>query len=131
MKYISDRKFNITDFFLSHGQMLIRSSKRGDDDLNIDIVFFGVKFIQAPSLFNGISIKKTADKNLVSSVLVQGRIGYKEDQLFEIETDGEVFFIAAAFFQVYENNLNFNESSLGMINVKGREKVLFDSLDGA
>ena len=132
MNYVSERKFNITDFFLSHSQILIRSSKGGvNNNFNIDIIFFGVKFIQTPTLFNGISIKRCEFKDVITNNLIKGRIDYEGDNLFEIETEKEIFFIGAAFFRVYENELRFNESSLGMIDIKGRDKILFDSLEGA
>lgn len=36
----SDRYFTVFDYFISHGQLLIRFKKDDDQKLNIDIIFF-------------------------------------------------------------------------------------------
>ena len=47
--------------------------------------------------------------------------------LFEIESSSEAYYIAAAFVKVFENSLNFNESSLNFES-KGRETEIATSL---
>lgn len=129
-KYSSNRKFNITDFHISHGQMLIRSAKMNENEFNIDIIFYDVKFLQIPDFMKGISIKKAEiNNNLLHYDSIRRKLNFKENFLFEVISEDEVFLIGASFFKVFENSLDFNESSLGIVNLKGREKILFNSLD--
>ncbi len=124
--YTSERVFNTFDFFLSHGQLLLRSSKNKDFEYNVDIIFFDVKYIQTPTSLTNISIKKIEKTELISYESVKSSLNYKGNELFEIDSKGEKFYISAAFFKVYENTLEFNETSLGMID-KGREKMIYSS----
>ncbi|WP_419698993.1 hypothetical protein [Mucilaginibacter sp. NFX135] len=111
----SERYFTVFDFLISHGQLLLRSSKDDNNKKNIDVIFFGAKFIQLFTSLWGISIK-IADKdiNLISYDSVNSSLGHKENCLFEIEAKTERHYIGASYFKVYENELEFNETSLGL-----------------
>jgi hypothetical protein len=118
----SNRHFTIFDFRISHGQLLLRSSKDDNNIKNIDIVFFGVRYIQLFTSFPGLSIRSIEGKDdLINYDSVNAYLKNEKNHLFEIETKSEKFYIAASFFKIYENELEFNETSLGLGEVKGRE----------
>ncbi len=124
----SDRYFTVFDFLISHGQLLLRSSKDDSSVKNIDIVFFGIKYIQLFTSLIGISIR-IVDKtiSLINYNCVDSFLDNDENYLFEIGTGGEKFYVGASYFKVYENELEFNETSLGLHQVKGREKEIAGS----
>ncbi|HEY4208568.1 MAG TPA: hypothetical protein VGM31_17200 [Puia sp.] len=110
----SDRHFTIGDFLISHGQLLIRSAKTSEEKVNIDLQFFDVNYLQIPTVFNGISIEKiTAADEILKYPSIQKKLSYKDNHLFEITSNNEKYLIAASFFKVVENELDFNETSLG------------------
>jgi hypothetical protein len=118
----SNRHFTIFDFSISHGQLLLRASKDDNNIKNIDIVFFGVRYIQLLTSFLGLSIRSVKGReDLIHYDSVNFYLKYDKNHLFEIETVGEKFYIAASFFKVYENELEFNETSLGMHEPMGRD----------
>jgi hypothetical protein len=118
----SNRHFTIFDFSISHGQLLLRASKDDNNIKNIDIVFFGVRYIQLFTSFLGLSIRSVKGReDLIHYDSVNFYLKYDKNHLFEIETVGEKFYIAASFFKVYENELEFNETSLGMHEPMGRD----------
>lgn len=126
--YKSDRYFTLFDMMISHGQLLLRSQKDDINKTNIDIIFFGTSYIQTYSGFNSICVRKMEHtSNFINYKTVNTFLGYKNHHLFEIESNNEKYFIAASFVKVFENQLDFNETSLGM-NYKGRENEIASSL---
>ncbi len=116
----SDRYFTFFDYLVSHGQLLLRSDKIKGFDVNIDIIFFGTTYIQLGTMLNGIKIRLAEKNEAISYQSVSKYLSYEENNLFEIESGNERYFIAAAFVKVFENNFEFNETSLNYENA-GRE----------
>jgi hypothetical protein len=118
----SNRYFTVFDFILSHGQLLLRASKDDDNNKNIDIAFFGVRYIQLFTSLFGVSIRLVdLNKDIVNYDSVSSFLNGDGNHLFEIVTKSEKFYIAASHFKVYENELEFHETSLGLNENKGRE----------
>jgi hypothetical protein len=122
----SDRYFTAFDYLVSHGQLLIRSDKRKGGNENIDIIFFDTSFVQLFTMLFGITIRMVAKSTVANYISVNKYLSEEENNLFEIESGGEKYYIAASFVRVFENELEFNETSLGYEN-KGREKEIAGS----
>ena len=119
----SKRHFTIFDFDISHGQLLLRASKDDDNINNIDIIFFGTRYIQLITSLLGVSIRLANDnQNLNNYNSLNSISDNLENHLFEINSTDESFYIGASYFKVYENELEFKETSLGLFEVKGRDK---------
>jgi len=127
--FTSDRYFVVSDFLISHGQLLLRSEKAKGHGVNIDIIFFGTTYMQLFTYLHGVTIRIAKNKGDIDYGSVSSHLSYKDNYLFEIETGkGEVYYIAASFFKVYENELAFGETSLGVLHYKGREIEISSSL---
>jgi len=122
----SDRYFTVFDYLVSHGQLLIRSDKRKGGDENIDIIFFDTSFVQLFTMLFGMTIRIVDKSTVANYISVNKYLSDEENNLFEIESGGEKYYIAASFVRVFENELEFNETSLGYEN-KGREKEIAGS----
>ena len=109
----SNRYFTLFDVIVSHGQLLLRSQSTDEFKNNIDIIFFGATYIQLFSRLKGIQIKRL-EKNIdiVNYNSVKKYLDYENNYLFEIESNGEKYYIAASFVRIFENELEFSESSL-------------------
>lgn len=119
--FISDRHFTVFDFIISHGQLLLRAGKGEDNSKNIDIIFWGVRYIQLPTSLSGIAIKIVNDhKRRIAYDFVNAILGNDTNHLFEIESINEEFYVIASHFEVYKNDLEFNETSLGLHEIKTR-----------
>ncbi|MBL7854172.1 MAG: hypothetical protein JNL17_07230 [Cyclobacteriaceae bacterium] len=122
----SERYFVLFDYFVGHGQLLIRSSKKDGHPANIDVIFFDTTFIQSFTMLRGLIIS-LIDKNAISSYpVVHEYLKLENSSLFELESGGEKFYVAASFVKVYENDLGFSETSLGMV-YQGRETEISGS----
>ncbi len=124
--FTSDRCFKFHDYYISHNQLLIRSAKEGDQKFNIDIIFFSTKFLQVPTGLSGITISRV-EKDIANKYEFFSKYSqYESCNLFEITSGEKKHYIVAAFFHVFENELEINETSLGMDHV-GREKRIAGS----
>jgi len=118
----SNRYFTVKDYDVSHGQLLIRSTKNDENKMNIDIIFFDVKYMQIITSFKGIAVKSGSIPNKTFNYpSVDSALNFKSNHLFEITTDDEHYYIVAAFYKVFENELDFSETSLGVLEHRGRE----------
>ena len=124
MEFKSDRYFTVFDFFISHSQLLIRSSKNDENKSNIDIVFFDVKFIQLGIYYNGLRLKLR--KGDIPPTIAKEYLTDEECNLFEIESKDEKAYVIAGLVHIYENSLDFNESSLGVLQYKGRDTLILN-----
>jgi len=122
----SDNYFTVFDYFISHGQLLIRSKKGDDQKYNIDIIFFDTTFLQLFTFLHGLTIRIVDKDNLSKYDSVNKYLEYDNSNLFEIISGNEKYYIAASFVKVFENELEFNETSLGMLHI-GREKEIAGS----
>lgn len=109
----SDRYFTLFDTVISHGQLLLRSQKNDENEKNIDIIFFDTTYIQMFSRLKSICVSKIENaSDYVNYSTVQKYLEYDNNYLFELESNNEKYYIAASFVRIFENQLEFNESSL-------------------
>lgn len=109
----SDRYFTIFDFVISHGQLLLRSQKTDDLPKNIDVIFFDTTFIQSFSRLKGLHIKMLGKGiDLPEYSTVKKYLDYDNNYLYEIDSNDEKYYIADSFVRIFENQLEFSESSL-------------------
>ena len=119
--FSSDRPFRVWGYHVSHDQLLLRSPKIKGYKENIDIVFIGVIYLQLFTMLSGLTIRKIDWNTEVMYESVMNEINYEEDNLYEVVSGNEKYLIVAACVCVFENDLEFGESSLGFSD-RGREK---------
>ena len=121
--FTSDRYFTLFDFRLSHSQLLLRSSKTDRHENNIDIIIFDVQFLEMPISFWGILIEDQTDVYIDNTQFVKYKKYIETDssRIFSIKTKDNIFHIVASYLKIYENQLEFHETSLGVLEPKGRE----------
>ena len=103
--------------------MLLRSAMNESHNYNIDIIFFGVKYISACVNMSDISIYENED-SLINNAFNAYRSS--DEKLFTIDSGNTKMFVLCSHFRVYENNMRFEESSLGF-DMSGRENMVYSS----
>lgn len=121
--FASDRPFRVYGYLVSHDQLLLRSDKIKGYEQNIDIVFFGVSYIQLHTVLPGLTIRKIDRNTEVLHESVKNEVGWEANNLFEVISGNEKYKIVAFFVRVFENDLESGESSLGF-SERGREKEI-------
>lgn len=123
----SNRSFSLFDVTTSHSQLLLRSQRNDEIMYNIDIIFFDTTYVQLCNKLNGVRIRMIDNAGVIDYQPVKKYLDYESNHLFEIESASERYYIAASFVRVFENQLEFNESSLGFEN-RGRDRELATSI---
>jgi len=54
----SDRRFQVWQYTVSHGQLLIRSTKEGGHETQVDVLFKNVRALNIPVTFDGLAIER-------------------------------------------------------------------------
>lgn len=113
----------------SHGQLLLRSNKSKNEKTNIDIIFFDTNYIKLNSSIYGIEISNIDNQKGTEYESINLFLSYPNAHLFEIKNQkGEKYFVGASFVRIFENELNFNETSLGVLDYKGRDDEIASSV---
>lgn len=123
----TNRYFILSDFKASHGQLLLRSSMDDENEKNIDIIFFGTKYVQLFTSLKNVIIRIIDRKEMSKYNSINLFLSTEENFLFEIEANNEMYYIGASYVKVFENELGFNETSLGL-TYEGRDKEIASSI---
>lgn len=111
MIYSSERWFQIWDYTVSHQQLLLRSPVTIDLPRNVDLIFLGVEYLSIPSSLRGLEFDQALPEE--SAEVMRGlRAGSEVSGVYTLVSEGRRFYIVAAAFRVYENDLDLFESSL-------------------
>ncbi len=109
IELLNDRKFQLWEYRVSHGSLLIRSPKKGDQRFNVDIKFFGVEYVAVPRHLKEI-VK--LEVNEEEAKYVEHLLGkpVKKDYVFILESSTGRHVIVAAKMKVEENELDIFDS---------------------
>jgi len=97
-----ERRFQIWEFSVSHGRLLLRSPAGPENDTNIDILFSGVQFMACPRLMRGIRIEVPSREDL-EAIIMLFRALRKTETLHVLVSEEHRNYIVAASAQVSEN----------------------------
>ncbi len=78
--------------------------------------------MELPTTFNGIEISSTSPDDAPEKLRVY------TGKHYEITTNDEKFIVVAGNLKVYENDLSFSESSLGVLEYEGRDSELIQQV---
>jgi hypothetical protein len=110
MYFTSDRTFKLWDYRVSHEQMLLRSPRTPQIETNIDVVFWGVEWIELPTVLAGVGLMAPdADE---AAAITRRHKGVEDGSLYCIASGGDRYFIAAQGFRVLQNVLDIFDSTL-------------------
>jgi hypothetical protein len=107
------RRFQVWSYAVGHGLLLLRSTKNGEHDTQVDVLFTNVSFLSLPTLFEHLHIllvPKEEWKNLPIQVGVLGIGDRNCYQVSGIEWSGYV--VAGNVLSVENTAEYFNQSVL-------------------
>ena len=111
MQFGSDRTFRLWDYNISHKQLLLRSPKSPSIAMNVDVVLWGVEYINICSKLKGILIVNPSSEEVaqVGQALEGESVA---PRVYCFLSGGRRFVVAADGFKVLRNDLDIFESSL-------------------
>ena len=115
----ADRRFQLWQYQVSLGQMLIRSPKSpafGDEPervTNVDLVGAGVEYLAVPRAFRGLAFAGPTPEETAHITGILGT-GFRREDLHMLVSEGRRFPIVAAAFKIVENDWDLFETPLQM-----------------
>jgi hypothetical protein len=111
MPFDSDRRFRLWDYNVSHKQMLLRSPKSPDAGTNLDIVMWGVEYLDLATSLDGVRMASASCEEVGRAERALGK-PLDPSQVFGLISGDRRFLVVAAGFKVLENDLDIFDSSL-------------------
>lgn len=104
-----DRDFQLWEFTVSHGSLLIRSPRNSQHDFNIDLIFVGVELIALPRLMRGLSLSEGTPEDVAR---MEQTLGSKffEDRVFVFTSEGRRHHLVAANCRIDQNQAEIFDS---------------------
>ena len=113
-----DRHFQLWEYLVSHGQLLIRSPKtpqvgdRPAQSTNVDLIFVAVEYIGLPHSMNGLElIEATAEEDAAIRQLVE-KPYLEKLKVYVLLSEGKRFYVMGIFGGLWENDWDSFESPL-------------------
>jgi hypothetical protein len=124
-EYVSEYSFRLYDW--SDVNLLLRCQGNIFSGGDIDLVFWGVKYLELPLVLSGVKICRPRDETAILYEKKYAPDIFTElgDRTYAVESEGNRFNIIASNFWVLETNSHVTESSLASLlsqNEDVREK---------
>ena len=106
----SDRHFQVWEYLISHGQLLLRSPKfvgtleTPGQATNIDLVFVAVEYLSLPTTLKGIEFVEPTNKEINEAKKKLGRDLYISERVIVILSAGQRYFIVGIRATTSEND---------------------------
>ncbi len=97
-----ERRFQLWEYRVSHGSLLIRSPKGPDAGTNIDLEFSGVEYVACPRLMRGLEFAQAGSADL-RRVRDAGVALEAPDKVFVLLSGKERHLVVASSCVVSEN----------------------------
>ncbi len=110
-----DRAFQLWEYQVSHGQLLIRSPKTPaigtspEQFTNIDLVYLGVEYIAAPRHLQGLELGAPTSDEIQHIETILGRT-ITPNNIMILVSGGKRFSIVASSLTISENDWDIFES---------------------
>ncbi len=101
--------FQLWEYRVSHGQMLVRSPKSPTQDVNVDIVFAGVEYVDLPRYLRELEIDEPTEADIAFAV---DRLGkpVEANAITVLTAKGKPHIVVAAALNVGESDMDIFES---------------------
>lgn len=107
----SGRFFQLWRYSVSHGELLLRSTKTADRPARIDMFFKGVTEIHLPKTANGLFVKEASEADIQNlSILRPPRFDHG-DRVFRIEGPDFVGYVVALLALCHEDDGEYFDPS--------------------
>ncbi len=110
----SNRLFKLWDYSVSHQQLLVRSPITPDIPTNIDLLFWGVKYLTVETILRGVDIVRIDDCSSLNDY--EAKFIKDGHKIFRIRSGGSSMIVVASGFRALENQLDIFESTITTAN---------------
>jgi hypothetical protein len=100
-----DRTFQLWQYRVSHGELLVRSPKDSSHARNADIMFVGVEYLELPRFLPRLHLDEPNDEDIVRA---QARLGksLEHNHVFVLCSQDRRFIVVAAAMKCGESDMD-------------------------
>lgn len=96
-----DRRFQLWEYHVSHGMLLIRSPKGPEINHHVDLIFAGVEYVSITRLLRGVVIEMATELDL--ELLESSAGNFDPNRVFLLHSGRHKNVVVAAAFEAREN----------------------------
>lgn len=97
-----DRRFQLWEYKVSHGSLLVRSPRGPEVEHNIDLMFAGVEYLSSPRHLRGLELDHGDQSDVDTAVAALGREAVPE-RVFVLTSEGRRHLVVAAGYRIREH----------------------------
>jgi len=108
-KHFGKRVFQVWEYRVSHGQMLVRSPKSPTEEINVDIAFAGVEYMDLPRYLHELEIDEPTEADVAFAM---DRLGKPVERktVTVLKAGPKRHVVVAAAVKVTESDMDIFES---------------------
>jgi hypothetical protein len=106
---LKGKNFQLWEYQVSHGSLLIRSPKKSDQVENVDLKFFGVEYISVPRHLKEIFVSDVSNQEIQLLESILGK-SITKNKVFVLESSTGRHMIVALTMKIEKNKLEIFES---------------------
>jgi hypothetical protein len=121
---ITDRRFSVHLFWVSHGVLLLRSAATHGHPTRIDILFQDVVWMSVPAWMNGLAIEECSPREILSQIPPSLREEVALRRIYRLITEETASYVVCGEMKTGEDSLGYFEPSAltqGIIIVRDTE----------
>jgi len=103
------RKFQLWEYSVSHGSLLIRSPKNNKNKINIDVKFFGIEYISAPRHLGEFQLASPSDNELQKLISILKK-DLSPNNVYVLKSKAYRHLIVASKVKIEENKSEIFDS---------------------
>lgn len=96
-----DRRFQVWEYRVSHGSLLVRSPKGPQAEKNVDLVFVGVDYMALPRVLRGVALDHGTDEDRSSVVAAIGDVD--TNQVYVLHSEGHRHLVVAVAWDIFDS----------------------------
>ncbi|WP_135550796.1 hypothetical protein [Paenibacillus cymbidii] len=108
IRSFDSRDFKFWHYNISHGELLIRSTKSAKNTKNIDIMFFDVTYVELPRNISNLKIEEVKDDD-VRYVMEKIYKPIRTENITILSSNDKRYLVVASLMKIVENDLDMFE----------------------
>jgi hypothetical protein len=115
---MTDRKFSVYLFWVSHGVLLLRSGVSSDYPTRIDVLFHDVVWMSLPTWMNGLAIEECSLSEMLSQLPRSLHEEVALRRIYRLVTEQTASYVVCGGMTTAEDSLGYFEpSSLTQVSI--------------
>jgi len=131
--FSSNRCFKLWGYTVSHSSLILRSEMKYPDQhnfdehtsFNIDFEFWSIKYIDFPSVINGLNIKEIKNTELPDRI--DSKLLMYDMKIFEIESQGFKYYIIAGGVLIGKNKWGNQDRIFDYDSDLDHDEIIFNT----